>query len=415
MTEFERPAAERAPSALLTPAEIEKAEAIDATRLLLGKKEREAALPVLRGLTDRARDGTLAKDIERDIDNLPFALNAVSTNAKDALAGGVERDVLQSLSPSPMLQSNAKEIMKALRSPIPPKAQSGFTHRYVQGRERGKDSWYELRFDAIDTDLKDIERMQNAHPEARESFEALKNMLMDYGAQDRKYMAYKWQTEAKDTTTDATIMKMGGLGVVLLALTAAVGTGIVSLMNRRFPTTALLYAAVAGLIASPSLRHKLFAGKKENALTQIDIAVNPASAKKDIVDYHMAGRHWKRLAQELMNKPADDTNALLKKLATTKNDPSSFMGDVDAYAKRKMPGDEEAQANLRQMILDKRFASFASRMAVVKDSEAKQVVEAYFMKSSQLEYQALDAADVINDTEEALPAEGFPEAGGLGG
>jgi|GEM_PF-6067038 len=234
-----------------------------------------------------------------------------------------------------------------------------------------------------------LKELSSSMPQFAEDFAQLDRMLLQWQQIDAQRLAIFEQKQLqRKNPTDAKIMSILGLGGFVVAAAGATVAGLMSFMGKKPPTAALIYAGIAGIIASPTLRGMIFEGKYEGAMKEINSILNNAYFLSICKSYGVQGKTWESVAETVTNQAHKPTNDLLKQIADTGGDPEKMKTmkieeKATQYASEMIPESEpDARAALVKMIMQQHFASFAASLRSGGRKDTKLVVNDYIREGS---------------------------------
>lgn len=300
---------------------------------------------------------TTLKDRSKALsDMLAVELEGAKKGIADSLAGKERTDILN--------------IIASLQKPLPPK--NGAPHRYGN-TEAGVD------ITRIENDQRYIRSLIPAFPAAAESMKRVDTALTQLCQQDFRYEVRQIELMNSNHKADAVIGKMFQMTGVLVMVAGALVTGIPAIVHawknkkldiRQF-TPALLYAAVATIIANPHIRRQLFSSAEQNTLTDIDTTLNNPKFREICENYHLQGPASANMIRKMMESPAE-TKKITAKLRSKGQSTAGLEKDIEAYV-NSMTTDVEMRGQLLRMFNDHRFSDLAHMLSFTVTPEAKEV------------------------------------------
>lgn len=287
--------------------------------------------------------------------------------------------------------------------PGPEAVRDGSAHPYLSSQEQQSeqgDPWhfYEVNFDKIAADRALLQQLKNAHPEQAKAIAMLDSSLENFARQDRRFALHEWQQSRKENYTDQTIGKMGKMTVFIIAASAAVITGIMALANRKFSAAPLLYAAVAGLIASPKLRRAIFQSEHQAVLEDVDNVLNNKQFIEKTKRFSIEGDAWATAAEAIMDPAHSETNALLQLLEQHPASRDPIEADINTYVTTLSP-DSTVQSALKTMIMNGEFPAFVNQIRHTSKKDAQEVILDYIRRGAG---RYRKDVKTVQNTEEAI-------------
>lgn len=265
-------------------------------------------------------------------------------------------------------------FITALQKPLPSK--NGIPHRYGS-LEAG------VNLMRIEHDQRYIRSLIPAFPAASEAMKRVDAALTQLSKQDFRHEVRQIELMNSNHKADAVIGKMFQMTGVLVMVAGALVTGIPAIVHawknkkmdiRQF-TPALLYAAVATIIANPHMRRQLFSSAEQNTLTDIDTTLNNPKFREICEDYHLQGPASATMIRKMMESPAE-TKKITAKLRPKGQSTAGLEKDIERYV-NSMTTDVEMRAQLLRMFNDHRFGDLAHMLSFVTTAEAKGVILDY--------------------------------------
>jgi hypothetical protein len=280
----------------------------------------------------------------------------------------------------PVERKRVFAIIDALQKPIPAKNPSS----HIFGAAGGG-----VNFKRIETEHEFLRSMAGAFPNATNDLLHVDSALNYLKKQDSSYEVWEMQQGRKGNKFDKTangILKLTG---ALILTTAAVATGVPAIVEGiktgkvEFKTVAppLLFMGVAGLIANPQLRSKIFASADQNMLNDINATLNNPSFRQLTDDYNVRGEGWAKITETIMEKPSD-TKTFLAKLKKNGNTTKGIEKETDAYVRKMTRGGEEEEA-LHAMIEDGRFPDLVHQLSNTSTKEGRGIISDYVRLGAQ--------------------------------
>lgn len=302
-------------------------------------------------------------------------------------------------------------ILEAVTTGVETQTGDAIEHRYLRAREteEGPGSWYGIDFRRIEKDQKMIESILQAAPDMAPDLQSdlhdLQRALGEYARVDPSLPMDRWGLIKPNGGTEK-VLGMARVAGIIAATAAAVFTGVLALARKEGFQAPLLYAGIAGLLASPELRRSLFGSKADNLLAEIDTTVNSSAFKESVRDYNIAGTAWRSFAEDVMHNPGD-TRKLINVIQRHQVTSSHSTEAIDEYVRNAMPAGKE-QDQLRAMIMDGRFPTFAARLMDTKNADARDVILEYIGRGAgRFEGMAKKSAAEVNNLFETQSKLGY--------
>lgn len=262
--------------------------------------------------------------------------------------------------------------------------------RYVMHNRRGKNEdgdtvfTYGIDFLKVKKDLATVQTLKNAYPQHAAELQVYENALLEMKMQDRRHGLFDREEANRNNYADQKLLQMAKITAFLAASTAALLTGVVALVNKKSMTAPLLYGAVAVLIGSPKLRKSLFGGASDVMASEVDATLNNPAFKELSKKYDIRDAAWSNYVEEICTSPTS-TKTILRTYERNGNQLKGIESQVEEYAAKVFPSNDQARANLIRMFADGAFASFARMMLGAKNKDARDVIQDY-IKLNAVQY-----------------------------
>lgn len=334
------------------------------------------------------------KRISKHFEDVPLHVNAIAEQYGPLLGSAI---------PTGIVGDHFLQELEAMRATILAGVETGtgaeIEHRYMRAKEKpeGFPSWYGIDFRAIEADKRMIRSIREAHPGNPALAGYLTQMeraLNEYARVDPSLPSDRWGIIHRNRG-DEQMLGMGRTVGIIVAVVAAAFTGVMALGRKKGFTAPLLYAGVAGLLASPGLRLSLFGSKNEKMLAEVDATVNARSFKENVRTYDIAGNDWRTFAEGVM-KSGSETGTFLRELKRHPVDSHRNTETINEYVHSVMRAGE-ARGQLHQMILDGQFPAFVGTLRSAKSTDTQEVVSEYIGRGAgRFEHLADMSAEEAN-------------------
>lgn len=325
-------------------------------------------------------------DLQRQVDNNRDIVGMRDTFRQAFRNQPREAEVLESIiqgitTPTPHYGQNVRPEHRYLRNSCTTVSDSPIDMYSIRHRVVGND------LEHLKQLITTIDEQDPANPvippEIAHNLSELREALMAYSWQDREAASkILYKENHPEHYTDQVVGKFGTMALFLGASASALVLGAMTLGSSwkskkfQFPTGGLLAGGVA-LLALPNMRKTLFGGEREQALTEVDKAINNPDAKK--LGRNVAGPGWRHAAHDTMEH-APYVNNFRSNMRNGETTPQ----EIAQVAKKLAPGDIGAQKTIVEMATAGTLETFLASMDNVQDKDAQTFVMDYYESNAAM-------------------------------
>ncbi len=277
-------------------------------------------------------------------------------------------------------------------------------HRYLyrdnipKKNESQDTATYGILFGKCEEDYDFLQELIAMHPDKSEELRQLQSMINRFVQVDPRNLGMYQVARSRNSGYGTQGLKqMGKMSLFLAGTGLAVITGIMSISQKKFSAAPFLYAAVAGLVASPSLRRLLFSPQQEIQLHEINTVLNDRQFLIASQTYNIQGARWRALADQLMNSR---NNKTLKQFVESLRKDTATDTEKETFVKN-MTLDAAEQEQLKNMINQKKFVYFADQLMSVGTKDAKSVIGDYIERgAAKYAKEIRSVEDVLEESQQ---------------
>lgn len=254
--------------------------------------------------------------------------------------------------------------------------------------------WNELDLTKLSGYRDTIRELSVTSPEFINEWNRLDDMVeMTMETAGARYLSQQWLKRNSDDYTDKATGKILQMTGFILAAAAAAITGTIAFASKKSFTAPLLYAGIAGLIASPQLRRMLFGAPNAAAVETINAVLMNKPFLRQCKKYNVQGEGWANMANDCFGPEAE-----VRKFLHDVKDPELNHNDViDTF----VSGYPEIEESLRRMIADNGFEGFVDVLKGGKSEQESQVILDYIRLGSWTYAKDLEEVQIASENIEA--------------